>query len=97
MRIVCMFRRLLVVATGSGIGPCAPHIFDQKTVIKVLWTAPNVRETFGDKLVDQILAAAPDSVIYGGHIKLKSNLLSFFLTAVAFQTHASTANRTWSN
>jgi hypothetical protein len=65
MRIVPMFRRLLVVATGSGIGPCAPHIFDQKTAIKVLWTAPNVRETFGHKLVDQILAASPDAVIYG--------------------------------
>ena len=65
LRIVKMFRRIVLVATGSGIGPCAPHIFEKKAVMKVLWTAPNVRETFGDKLVDSILEAAPDTVIYG--------------------------------
>ncbi|KAG6910275.1 hypothetical protein DXG01_011672 [Tephrocybe rancida] len=64
MKIAPMFRRLVVVATGSGIGPCTAAILEQKIPIRVLWTAPNVRETFGDKLVDSILEANPDSVIY---------------------------------
>ncbi|KAJ4491453.1 hypothetical protein C8J55DRAFT_540864 [Lentinula edodes] len=64
MRIVPLFRRVVVVATGSGIGPCAPHVFAKKSTIQLLWSAPNVRETFGDKLVDSLLEASPNAVIY---------------------------------
>ena len=65
MRIVPLFRRLVVVATGSGIGPCAPHILEKRVPIRLLWTSPDVRKTFGDKLVDSILEASPGAVIYG--------------------------------
>ncbi|KAG5635314.1 hypothetical protein DXG03_005450, partial [Asterophora parasitica] len=65
MKIAPMFRRLVVVATGSGIGPCTAAIMEKKIPIRVLWTAPNVRGTFGDKLVDTILESNPESVIYG--------------------------------
>ncbi|EKM79191.1 hypothetical protein AGABI1DRAFT_74022 [Agaricus bisporus var. burnettii JB137-S8] len=64
LRIVPLFRRLVVVATGSGIGPCAPVIFEQRVPIKLLWTSPNVRETFGDNFVDSILEKSPDAVLY---------------------------------
>jgi predicted ferric reductase len=64
MRISKLFNRIVVVATGSGIGPCAPAILARAPPIRLLWTAPNVRETFGDKLVDQILSANPEAVIY---------------------------------
>ncbi|KAG6829635.1 hypothetical protein H0H92_003968 [Tricholoma furcatifolium] len=64
MKIAPMFRRLVVVATGSGIGPCTAAIMEKKIPMRVLWTAPNVRETFGDKLVDSILEANPEAVIY---------------------------------
>ncbi|KAJ3754841.1 hypothetical protein EV360DRAFT_50851 [Lentinula raphanica] len=64
MRIVPLFRRVVVVATGSGIGPCAPHVFAKRSTIQLLWSAPNVRETFGDKLVDSLLEASPNAVIY---------------------------------
>ncbi|KAI0269909.1 nonribosomal peptide synthetase 12 [Gloeopeniophorella convolvens] len=64
LRIVPLFRRLVVVATGSGIGPCAPCILEQRVPIRLLWTSPNVRQTFGDHLVDSILEKSPDAVIY---------------------------------
>ncbi|KAG5648425.1 hypothetical protein DXG03_004999 [Asterophora parasitica] len=64
MRIVPIFRRIIVVATGSGIGPCTPAILEKRIPMRLLWTAPNVRETFGDEWVDSIMAAAPDAVIY---------------------------------
>ena len=65
LRITPLFRRVVFVATGSGIGPCAPCIFAQRIPIKLLWTSPNVRETFGDELVDAILEASPSAVVYG--------------------------------
>ncbi|KAI0648045.1 nonribosomal peptide synthetase 12 [Trametes meyenii] len=64
LRIAPLFRRIVLVATGSGIGPCAPCILAQKVPIRLLWTSPDVRKTFGDKLVDQILEASPDAVVY---------------------------------
>ena len=65
LRLVPLFRRLVFVATGSGIGPCAPCILEQRVPIRLLWTSPNVRKTFGNKLVDSILEASPNAVIYG--------------------------------
>ncbi|KLO16789.1 nonribosomal peptide synthetase 12 [Schizopora paradoxa] len=64
LRIVPLFRRVVFVATGSGIGPCAPCILEQRVPIRLLWTSPNVRKTFGDKLVDSILEKSPNAVIY---------------------------------
>ena len=65
LRIVPLFRRLVFVATGSGIGPCAPCILEKRVPIRLLWTSPNIRKTFGDKLVDSILEASPGAVVYG--------------------------------
>ena len=65
LRITPLFRRVVFVATGSGIGPCAPCILEQRVPIRLLWTSPDVRKTFGDKLVDDILKASPGAVIYG--------------------------------
>ncbi|KAK7056764.1 hypothetical protein VNI00_002481 [Paramarasmius palmivorus] len=64
LRIVPLFRRLVFVATGSGIGPCAPCILEQRVPIRLLWTSPNVRKTFGDELVDALLEKSPGAVIY---------------------------------
>ncbi|EJD44029.1 nonribosomal peptide synthetase 12 [Auricularia subglabra TFB-10046 SS5] len=64
LRIVPLFRRLVFVATGSGIGPCAPCILEQRVPIRLLWTSPDVRKTFGDKFVDSILEKSPDAVVY---------------------------------
>ncbi|KAI0632060.1 hypothetical protein C8Q77DRAFT_898430 [Trametes polyzona] len=64
VRVTPLFRRVLLVATGSGIGPIAPVLYAQKTKLQLLWTAPAVRKTFGDKLVDSLLEVNPSAVIY---------------------------------
>ena len=65
MRVACMFRRVVLVATGSGIGPITPVLLKAVVPYRLLWTAPNVRQTFGDKLVNTVLTACPEAVIYG--------------------------------
>jgi hypothetical protein len=67
LRIAPLFRRMVFVATGSGIGPCAPCIFEQRVPIRLLWTSPNVRQTFGDDFVDSLIRVSPGAVIYGTH------------------------------
>jgi NAD(P)H-flavin reductase len=65
LRVVPLFRRMILVATGSGIGPCANAIFEDRIPVRLLWASPNARETFGDEFVDQLLRYAPDAVLYG--------------------------------
>jgi hypothetical protein len=65
LRIVPLFKSMVFVATGSGIGPCAPCILAKTVPIRLLWTSPDVRKTYGDKFVDAILEASSGAVIYG--------------------------------
>ncbi|KAI0648103.1 hypothetical protein C8Q79DRAFT_999548 [Trametes meyenii] len=64
VRVTPLFRRVVLVATGSGIGPIAPVVYAKKVPLQLLWTAPAVRKTFGDALVDSLYEANPNAVIY---------------------------------
>jgi hypothetical protein len=47
VRLLCLVLDVgwLIYGLGSGIGPCAPCILEQRVPIRLLWTSPNVRET----------------------------------------------------
>ncbi|PPQ69605.1 hypothetical protein CVT24_001361 [Panaeolus cyanescens] len=75
LRIVPLFRRMVIVATGSGIGPCTPCILEKRIPMRLLWTSPNVRETFGNDFTDMILDAAPDAVIYDTRVHGKPDMV----------------------
>ncbi|KAK7690040.1 hypothetical protein QCA50_006685 [Cerrena zonata] len=75
LRITPLFRRVVFVATGSGIGPCAPCILEQRVPIRLLWTSPNVRQTFGDQLVDSIIEKSPGAVIYDTRVHGKPDMV----------------------
>ncbi|KAG8734036.1 hypothetical protein FRC11_013092 [Ceratobasidium sp. 423] len=82
LRIVPLFRRLVIVATGSGIGPCAPAIFEGRTPMRLLWTSPDVRKTFGNELVDKLLDASPGAVIYDTRKHGKPDMVKLTLRLV---------------
>lgn len=58
------FKKVVWVATGSGIGPCVPHLLDQKVPSKLIWSTRTPRKTYGDELVDEIMSAQPDALIW---------------------------------
>ncbi|MDD1780047.1 hypothetical protein LRP49_02440 [Enterovibrio sp. ZSDZ35] len=62
--IEVLFKRVVYIATGSGIGPCLPHLLAQKLPMLLVWSTRDPRKTYGDKLVDEILAAQPDAIIW---------------------------------
>ncbi|GAA1994437.1 hypothetical protein [Amycolatopsis minnesotensis] len=59
-----LFRRVVYVATGSGIGPCLPHLLAQEVPALLVWATRAPRDTYGDELVDEILAVQPDARIW---------------------------------
>jgi hypothetical protein len=59
-----LFKRVVWVATGSGIGPCLPHLLSQDVPAKLVWSTRTPAKTYGDDLVNEILSAQPDAVIW---------------------------------
>ncbi|MCP3661221.1 MAG: hypothetical protein GY696_01800 [Gammaproteobacteria bacterium] len=70
-----LFKRVIWVATGSGVGPCLPHMLANYTPSQLVWSTRNPRETFGDELVDEILAVQPHAMIWDTTEKGKPDML----------------------
>ncbi|WP_211288721.1 hypothetical protein [Actinophytocola xinjiangensis] len=62
--IETLFTRVVYVATGSGIGPCLPHLLAEQVPSRLVWATRDPRVTYGDALVDEILAVQPNATIW---------------------------------
>ncbi|MEM8862810.1 MAG: hypothetical protein AAGD96_31245, partial [Chloroflexota bacterium] len=59
-----LFKRVVWIATGSGIGPTLPHLLTGDTPARLVWSTRNARKTYGDDLVDEILDHEPDALVW---------------------------------
>jgi hypothetical protein len=59
-----LFTKVVLVATGSGIGPVLGHLLDTSVPSRLVWVTKNPRRTYGDAFVDEIEAAQPDAMIW---------------------------------
>lgn len=59
-----LFKRVVWIATGSGIGPTLPHLLSQEVPARLVWSTRSPRKTYGDQLVDEILDAQPEALIW---------------------------------
>jgi len=73
--IETLFKRVVYVATGSGIGPVMPHLLAKKVPIQLIWSTRNPRKTYGDELVNEILEACPDALIWDTDERGKPDLV----------------------
>lgn len=62
--IETLFKKVVYVATGSGIGPCLPHLLAAEVPSRLVWATRAPRTTYGDALVDEILAVQPDALVW---------------------------------
>jgi NAD(P)H-flavin reductase len=82
-----LFKKVVYVATGSGIGPVLPHLLAQRVPMQLIWSTRSPRETYGDALVEEILAAQPDALIWDTDARGKPDLVQLALASL----HASGA------
>ena len=59
-----LFSKVVIVATGSGIGPALGHLLAAETSSQLVWATRDPTNTYGASLVDEILAAQPDAIIW---------------------------------
>lgn len=89
LSVASLFRRVLFVATGSGIAPVRSCLPLMKTPFRVLWTCPNARQTYGDSYVDDILDTSPDTIIYNTRTHGKPDMIKLvYRVAKDFQPEA---------
>jgi CRP-like cAMP-binding protein len=59
-----LFSKVVIVATGSGIGPALGHLLAAETSSQLVWATRDPANTYGAALVDEILAAQPDAILW---------------------------------
>jgi hypothetical protein len=78
--VLCMaqlFRRVIIVTTGSGIGPCLGTLTNiPSTRCRILWSAPEPRSTFGDVICDAVLAIDGRAVVIDTHVSGRKDLVT---------------------
>lgn len=64
-----LFRRIVIVATGSGIGPCLSLLFADVTPRRVLWSTRDPEATYGPGVLAEVLRADPRAVVWNTNEK----------------------------
>ena len=84
-----LFKRVVWIATGSGIGPTLPHLLAQQVPAHLVWSTRNARKTYGDDLVDEILEVEPNALIWDTDQRGRPDLVKLAYAAVqAFEAEA---------
>ena len=63
LRMAFVFKRIVVVTTGSGIGPVLSMLNSFPIPCRILWSTPNPQQTYGEKIMQQVARADPDAMI----------------------------------
>ena len=77
-----LFKRVVWIATGSGIGPTLPHLLAQEVPAHLVWSTRTPRATYGDDLVDEILAVEPSALIWDTNENGRPDLVQLAYDAV---------------
>ena len=71
-----LFPKVVFVVTGSGIGPGLGHLLAAEMPTKLVWITRDRRRTYGDALVDEVLAAQPDALVWNTDERGKPDVLA---------------------
>lgn len=63
LRMATVFKRVLVVTTGAGIGPCLSMLIARPMPCRVLWSTANPSQTYGTKVMDAVYEADPNALV----------------------------------
>lgn len=64
LHIAPIFKKLVLVATGSGIGPVLSLLSARDLPCRVLWSARDPIHTYAKNIIDEIFVADPNALIY---------------------------------
>lgn len=99
LRMAAVFKRVVIVATGSGIGPCLSMLVSHPVPRRILWSTPNPLQTYGENIMEAVAKADPEAMIINTrasgrpdmvaltyHLFLESNAEAVFVISNALLT-----------
>ncbi|CAO1598589.1 hypothetical protein XANCAGTX0491_002351 [Xanthoria calcicola] len=63
LRMAIVFRRVVLVTTGSGIGPILSMLVSHPLSCRLLWSTPDPEKTYGESIMESVCKADPDALI----------------------------------
>ncbi|KAL8949622.1 MAG: hypothetical protein Q9222_004284 [Ikaeria aurantiellina] len=63
LRMAIVFRRVVLVTTGSGIGPVLSMLVSHPMPCRLLWSTPSPEKTYGANIMESVSKADPDAMI----------------------------------
>lgn len=81
-RVELLFKKVVYVGTGSGIGPILPHLLAHDVPNHLIWSTRSPRKTYGDALVDEIEGNTDKPLIWDTDERGKPDLSALALAAV---------------
>ncbi|TVY75746.1 Adenylate-forming reductase [Lachnellula suecica] len=71
-----IFKRVVIVTTGSGIGPCLGVMQDiPQTSCRVIWSTPSPEKTYRKGICDAVKAVDPDALVWDTRQKGRPDLV----------------------
>ncbi|KAM7189912.1 putative Nonribosomal peptide synthetase [Naviculisporaceae sp. PSN 640] len=64
LAIAPLFKKIVLVSTGSGIGPCLPVIMERRVPCRILWSTKNPVNTYGQRIVEEVKKCDEKAVIW---------------------------------
>lgn len=89
MHVARLFNRVVLVGTGSGIGPLLSFLQARPVPVRVIWSTPDPIQTFGEEICKDVVAADPDCIIYDTKLLGRPDLVRMaYQAAVEFEAEA---------
>lgn len=75
LHVAKIFRKLILVATGSGIGPILSLLYARQLNCRILWSTPDPETTYRKGILDHVRHGDPDAIIINTTISGRPNLV----------------------
>ena len=79
-KVMSLYSRMILVTTGSGIGPCMSFLADDdRPAMRVLWQTRTPEQTYGSRMIDLVHRLDPDPVILDTTKTKRTDMLPFVI------------------
>jgi hypothetical protein len=75
LHVAKIFRKLVLVATGSGIGPILSLLYAQNLDCRILWSTPDPETTYKQSIIDHVHDGDPDAIIINTTVSGRPDLV----------------------
>ncbi|KAM7193960.1 putative Nonribosomal peptide synthetase [Rhypophila sp. PSN 637] len=75
LAVAPLFKKIVLVSTGSGIGPCLPVVMERRVPCRILWSTKNPVKTYGQRIVDEVMNCDENAVVWDTETRGRPDLV----------------------